>query len=345
MRPIIQYMKVSEIGESNTIRHIEKLIKGSSPKKGAKPSSKFSLLSGIGDDAAIWSSSNTFELYATDTLVEGTHFPKRTTSPIQWYDLGWKAIAVNLSDIAAMGGQPLYALVALGIPKNLDLERLDELYKGMLTICSEYNVSIAGGDIVKSDTIFLTISIVGTSPHSPMMRKNAKEGDAIAVTGFLGSSNGGLRMILDKMDFEPETTKCLARAHWSPNPRIIDGINLCKFGVKCAMDISDGLVKDLTEICDQSSVSANIRLTDIPIDPILKKAFPDKYQDMALSGGEDYELIFTAPQRLMPEIISNMKTPTSVIGEIVKKSTQAVTTFDSDGMAVTVESTGWDQLR
>jgi thiamine-monophosphate kinase len=111
------------------------------------------------------------------------------------------------------------------------------------------------------------------------------------------------------------------------------------------MDISDGLVKDLTEICDQSSVSANIRLVDIPVDPVLKKAFPDEYQDMALSGGEDYELIFTAPQRLMSKIIQNAKTPVSVIGEIVRKNKQAMTAFDSDGRVVKVKSTGWDQLR
>ena len=146
------------------------------------------------------------------------------------------------------------------------------------------------------------------------------------------------------MDFEPGIMKYLRRAHWVPSPRIVDGINLCKLGVKCAMDISDGLIKDLTEICYQSSVSADVRLADIPIDAILKKAFPDEYHDMALSGGEDYELIFTAPQRLMSKIIANIKTPVSVIGEIVKKNKQTVTIFDPNGKVVQVKSTGWDHL-
>ena len=161
------------------------------------------LLVDTGDDTAAWRTSDCIELFTTDTVVEGVHFTRVTTP---WRDLGWKCIASNVSDIAAMGGLPAYALITLGLPPETEVADLEELYRGMLEMANKCGAAIIGGDMVRSPVVFITVGLTGVHEGSPMLRTNGQPGDLVAVTGYLGGSGGGLQLMLDG-DEEQVSTK------------------------------------------------------------------------------------------------------------------------------------------
>lgn len=332
-------MKISDLGEFGVIERLSSYI--NSRKTDSPDALGYRLLVGVGDDTAIWKPSSGIELATTDTMVEGVHFHQHTTS---WYNLGWKVMASNASDIAAMGGFPLYAMVTLGLPPDTDVANVDELYIGILDLADKFHIKIVGGDMVRSSSVFITISLTGTTDVPAMLRANAQSDDQIAITGQLGLSSAGLKLIQKPM--KPEIgSDHLITAHKTPYPLIDHGRILVSTGITTAMDVSDGLVDDLGKLCTASNVSARIDSARIPIDSSLKTIFPNEYMNMVLYGGEDYALIFCAPPHIMKCALSKLPNGGTVIGEILSGPSGQVSVIGTDGKEVKAERYGWDHYR
>ncbi len=333
-------MKLRDLGEFGLIQRLtaiaNRLGVAATPENAAFP-----LLLPIGDDTAAWRTSGATELATTDTVVEGIHFTRET---IPWEDLGWKVVVANISDIASMGGTPLYALVTLGLPPDTSLEDVEALYLGMAQVCKEHRTAIVGGDIVSSPTTFVTIALNGYLDGAPLVRSAARVGDTVAVTGFLGSARGGLEMMLNGEPVEPKAADYLRRAHRKPAPRVAAGHLLLREGVLAAMDISDGLVDDLGKMMAASGLAACVDSWRVPVHPLLDGAFPDRALRLALAGGEDYELLFTAPESIMERILAQL--PDAVtIGSVVEGNAGQVTVRDKSGNQMQNMEAGWDHFR
>lgn len=321
-------MKIGELGEFGLIDKIAELV--GSPKG--------RVISGIGDDAAVWIGERCLQLATTDSLVEGVHF---LCSQITWEELGWKALAVNLSDIAAMGGNPRYALITFGLPKDMEVEDVISIYKGLLEIARIYDVAIVGGDFVFSPQLIITITVLGDLDGEVYLsRSEAYPGDQIGITGYLGSSAGGLEMLRRGLNLEKEIASFLRQAHFRPLPKINEGKILLRYKVKAAIDISDGLISDLGHICRLSKVGAKVRIDRIPVHPYLKEVFGEEALGFALCGGEDYELLFTAPQGVMEELRRELSF--TIIGEIVEG--QGIELLDEEGKSFHWKKRGWDHF-
>ena len=331
-------MKISNVGEFGAIDRLTRLILERRQRAPAPPGS--ALLVDTGDDAAAWRSTAGSYLFTTDTMVEGVHF---TQSTLSWEDVGWKVMAVNASDLAAMGGHPLYALVTLGLPAEFPLSALDMLYEGALNMAEEAHFAIVGGDMVKSPTVFVTVALVGTIRGAPMTRESASPGHLVAVTGPLGSSAGGLALLQGTTDAEVDA-EVLLQAHRRPQPHLAEGRILAEEGVSCAMDVSDGLMADLAKLCYASGVAAQVSAHRLPITPALSHHFPKTHRQKALSGGEDYVLLFTAPPDTMDRVIDRIP-DAAVIGQVTDGDPGQVTVLDENGKNVTPTQSGWDHYR
>ena len=336
-------MKVSELGEFGLINVLNEVVQASTQGVDNPSPLGFELTAGIGDDTAVWHSSGINGLYTTDTVVEGVHFTRETTP---WYDLGWKLMTANVSDIASMGGQCLYALVTLGLPPDTDVDDLRALYEGMAGLGNKYGVKIAGGDIVRSPVVFATVALTGAAERPPMLRSNALPGYQVAVTGYVGSSAGGLELLLSGISGSSDSADILVSAHRRPEPCIPEGRTLLLHGVTTAMDVSDGLADDLSKLCTGSGVSATIEAGDVPMHPALREVFPERCLDMALGGGEDYQLIFAADESLMAEVMPLLSPTAAVIGRITEGDPGRVRVVDSrSGTQEEFTPQGWDHFR
>ena len=346
-------MQVKDIGEFRLIDKLAQSIAAENDGLIRRLDERgFRVRLSIGDDAAAWDAPTGVRVLTTDTMVEGVHF---NLSQIGWRDLGWKSLAVNLSDVAAMGCTPLYSVITLGLRGDLPVDGLLEMYQGMLDAHRLCGGAIVGGDIVSAPVFFVTVALEGAAvaskgrnPDALLTRNSAMPGDRIAVTGHLGCSGGGLRILLGgyspSRTFDDETASHLRDAHVRPMPRVAQGMTLAEQGVVTAMDISDGLVDDLGKMCKASGVGAVIRADRVPADDILKKAYPDDWLSLALGGGEDYELLFTAPPEVMGRVAAMLGVPVSVIGDIVEGPPD-VKVLDRDGSIMPIESGGWDHFR
>lgn len=331
-------MKVIDVGEFGLIEVLRKMV----VEAESTTLSESDLILGIGDDAAVLSVETGQELATTDTLVEGIHFQKGS---ISWEDLGWKSMAVNLSDIAAMGGHPFYALITLGITEDADVEDLVELYKGILSASQKYECRIVGGDVVRSPVTFITVSMIGTAKHGLMKRSNAFPGDLIAVSGHLGCSAGGLRTMLQGHNLlDGVLSDHLLQSHFRPSPRldIVDDLMDCK--INSAIDISDGLLNDLSKICSSSKVGAVLNAECVPTDSFLKKAFGSDSLNLALTGGEDYEILFTGSEKNINDVMKRLGRSAFIIGKVVKEHPGKIITLDQYGVALDVDTYGWDHF-
>ncbi len=333
-------MKVSELGEFGLIDLLAKIVDSSRDKEAT---SWQQLLIGIGDDAAAWYADAPIQLATVDALRQDVHFSLDTTS---WQDLGWKALAVNLSDIAAMGGLPRYALVALAVPGNTEVDDVIALYRGMVELAKQFGVAIVGGDTDSAPRVDITITIIGSSNRNKhlLTRSAAKPGEQVAVTGYLGTAAAGLEMLTKQLQFDPEVTTCLKNAILRPYPRISEGQLLVEQGVKTAIDISDGLISDLTHICKSSRVGARIEVDRVPIQPAVKANFAKKCLELALSGGEDYELLFTGNAETIDKVKKVVSCPVTVIGEIVADRIGEVALVNSQGKPFDLGKTGWEHF-
>lgn len=256
------------------------------------------MLNRIGDDAAVWQPSRSHRsVITTDALVEGRHF-RRERMPL--YDVGWRAMAANLSDLAAMGARPVLATAALGLPAGTSFEEIAELYRGMLTIAAKHGCALAGGDLTRSAELFVSISAVGeVRPSHAKGRAGARPGDVAAVTGALGASRAGL-LLADTPGMLSESLAAESlTAHARPEPRLAEGRWLgASINVHAMMDVSDGLSTDIYRMCAASRCGATI--ADVPVAAgaqALAHARGEDPQLFALAGGEDFELLVAVDAR------------------------------------------------
>lgn len=334
-------MRIRDLGEFGLIERLNGMVTRGrrGPDNGAAHG--FRLLVDTGDDTAAWAAAPATELFTTDTVVEGIHFTRETTP---WQDLGWKSLASNISDIAAMGGLPLYALITLGLPPETRVADVEDLYRGMLDIGDEYGVAIIGGDMVGSPVAFITVALTGVRSGSPMLRSTARAGDQVAVTGYVGSSGGGLKLMLEGLEAPGQAADRLREAHRRPWPAVAEGRLLSEAGVLTAMDVSDGLADDLSKLCLASGVAARIFADRVPIQPALREIFPDDCLDLALNGGEDYLLLFTAPEDVMRRVIPALPDGAAALGEICDGEPGQITLVAADGTETTMGRAGWDHF-
>ena len=342
-------MKVSELGEFGLIRLLAVGVSQADPN----------LLVGIGDDAAVWSSWPQATVATTDILFQGVHFDLQS---ITWYELGWKALAVNISDVAAMGAVPRYALVNLGLPRDAEVEAVQELYRGMEGVGALFETKVVGGDTVQSPGVMVAITVYGHAidVHQSkgkgraraqaliLKRSAARPGDLVAVTGDLGASAAGLQMLRTGKPLDPKIEAVLRLAHLKPRPRVKEGQALVRAGVKAAIDISDGTIGDLVKVCEASGVGARVWVDKLPVRSEVKHSFSDLSDEFALHGGEDYELLFTAPASVINEARSLVKTETgveiTVIGEVTRENAGVVTVIDRTGTERSTKAGGYDHF-
>lgn len=299
---------------------------------------------GIGDDAAaIHTLADHYSLITTDMLVEGIHFDLSYTDA---NSLGRKAVSVNLSDIAAMGGIPQCFLLAYAVPAQQSLAFMEEVTRAMIQCAAEYGVTLVGGDTCAApDRLVISITMIGKQlPDRIIRRTGALPGDHICVTGTLGDSALGLRLLRRGERHGP-----LVQRHLDPTPRVRFGALLAQMSIPTAMiDISDGLLADLGHILEQSSVGAHINQAALPLSAEFRACCTSGNSDallLALSGGEDYELLFTVSPENMPALVSlaaQEQVPVTTIGTITADRKLAV--FAEGGEELTVHHKGFDHF-
>ncbi len=332
MPPSRRQASLSQLGEFQLIQSISRGFS----RGGIRPTV------GIGDDAAVLElPSPTQIVISTDLMIEHIHF-NRTTST--FYDIGYKAAAVNLSDIAAMGATPTSILVAIALPPHLNHQDWKELYRGLAVPCKAQKVQLIGGDTSSSPSVlFIAITILGRiKPGQSLTRSGAKAGDIIYVSGTLGDSAAGLEYLHHqkhpvKVSTLLQPIKFLVRRHLQPTPRIGLGQMLSTHGfASAALDLSDGLSGDLTHLCRQSRVGALIHHSHIPLSTHMVTYAAQKNMPpltWALHGGEDYELLFTVPptyRRRLEQAVKTLRLPITAIG-VVQPRRVGIRIEDSDG--------------
>lgn len=336
---------VSKLGEFKLIEHLTQATTLHHPET----------IKGIGDDAAvIIGSKGKNILVTTDLLVEGIHF-NLVYTPLK--HLGYKAVAVNLSDIAAMNGTPKQITVSIAISSKFSVESLEQLYEGIHAACKEYKVDLIGGDTTSSLTgLFISVTAIGEAlPEEIVYRNGAKVNDLICVSGNLGASYLGLqllereyKMFIDNPSVQPDFNgkDYLLQRQLKPEPRFDVLRQLKEAGIKpnAMMDISDGLSSELNHICKESKTGANIYAHKIPIDPvtaITAEEFNMTPETAALHGGEDYELLFTTPVEHLNKLLAIPSV--SIIGKITD-AYEGIHLVLQGGSEVNLESKGWNSF-
>jgi thiamine-monophosphate kinase len=315
---------------------------------------------GVGDDCATMDIGGDQLLLATcDSQVEGVHFTLQTSSSEQ---IGRKALAINLSDIAAMGGVPRFALISLLLPAHISPEILDGVYSGLRQEAERFNTAIVGGNIASagragsSSSFTIDITLLGSVLRDrAITRSGARPGDTLCVTGHLGDSAAGLFTL-----FHPELTYSLVAldevqlVHRTPHPRIAEGRILSQFGphiITAMLDVSDGLSGDLAHLCERSQVGACVEVARLPLSQSIHIIAHEAGQDplyWAIHGGEDYELLFTITpgyeQRVIDAIQTATGTAVAVIGSILPLERQMQLLYP-DGHQEKLQTQSWDHLK
>lgn len=291
-------MKIKDIGEFELIDKIAK-----------KPRDK-NILVGIGDDAAVIKQEKGLQVLTTDCLVEGDHFRREWFSPFQ---IGMKAVEINISDIASMGAIPKYVLVSFALPNDLEVDFVENIYKGMWKSCDKYNIEIIGGNMTHSEKIVISITLIGEVDNKNLaLRSGAKPGDLIFVSGHLGNGRAGLRIFQEEIKgFEN-----VKKGYLEPKAQLKTALKLSQY-VNSMIDISDGLAPEIRHICNESKCGAIIYKDKIPISEEVrgaaKRLNEDPY-DYALFGGEDFELVYTVSKKNIENINGFL------VGEITRKN-------------------------
>jgi thiamine-monophosphate kinase len=237
-------------------------------------------------------------------------------------------------------------MVSLALPGETEVDCVTSMYRGMLGIANQFGVAIIGGNITSAGKVMISVALLGILKGKSMLtRHSAKLGDRIAITGYSGLSAAGLQMLRRNLKFDEKTSKLFRAAHLKPVPRINEGQILLHNGIKSAIDISDGLIADLSHICEASNVGSRISQNLIPIHPLLETNFKDDCHQFALTGGEDYELLFTAPDKIIRKVQKKLSCPVTVIGEIIDKTVGQVILTDSSGNNILLQSKGWEHFK
>ena len=281
----------------------------------------------VGDDGAIVTLAAQHNLVVTtDVLVDGVHFSDRTTPP---ESVGWRAAAANLSDLAAMGANPVGITIGLSLTPHTTVSWVESLYQGMSNCLGKYQTCILGGDIVRSRVNSLAITALGEIlPHQAIRRSTAQPGDAIVVTGFHGDSRGGLELLLNReigQNLSSYERESLIKAHQYPTPRLDILEHLGKIKINhsvsvAGMDSSDGLADAILQICQFSGVGATLEYPAIAISPVLKELVnPEQTLSWALYGGEDFELVLCLAPEMAENLIAALDTPAAIVGKITSE--------------------------
>lgn len=318
-----------------------------------KPHSK-NVSVGIGDDAAVFSVTNHMDVVACcDAMIESVHFLKKTMKPS---DIGYKSVVSNISDIAAMGGIPLFALVTIGISPNWNPSECKEIYEGIHDALREYHVQLIGGDTVSTpDALHLSVTVLGeVEKGKALLRSRAKPGDIVFVTGTLGDSAAGLHYLLSKDDNDESMDvrwKEMCAKHQRPTAQVIMGRLLQQLESMGAVnDVSDGLASELWEIAEASGVSIVIDEDQIPLSKSLndysRMIDKDPYE-WAWSGGEDYQLVGTVPVSQLnhlKELCMDHNQIITCIGRVQETDQQLVRMIDRYGRERAVLKTGYNHF-
>jgi thiamine-monophosphate kinase len=293
---------------------------------------------GVGDDAAVLATTGGELVITTDAMVEDVHFVR---GPSGGRDLGYKAIVVNVSDIAAMGASPRAAVCALTLPPDVETGWVMELFGGMREACDEYALWLVGGDLSRGRDVSIAIAVTGeVAPGRAVLRSGARAGDRVVVTGELGGSAAGLR--LTRLRTMPDARQLASvRRHLRPTARVGEGGVLARHGATAMIDISDGLALDLSRLARASGVGAWLSMDDVPV-------AAGATMDDALGGGEDYELLATVPdadvvEAARTELKGSFGVTLTDIGRMVEGV--GITAIQNDGMERPLEPTGWDHFR
>jgi thiamine-monophosphate kinase len=307
-------------------------------------------VTGIGDDCAVipWNTDESL-LVTTDMLIEDVHFIRSKISPL---DLGYKSLAVNLSDIAAMGATPESAFLSLGIPGDIEIEWLDEFYTGLNQLAKQEHVNLLGGDTTKSpDNLVINITVIGKAiTQFIKFRSTSKQNDIICTTGIIGDSGGGLKSLFENKAINDDIMY-LIRQHNRPRPHIAEGIWLARQkGVHAMMDISDGIDSDLRRIMEKSLCGAEINIDRLPISRQLhnvSEQFKWNADEIALTGGEDYCLLVTIDpgyyKIISEKFLKEFQRPLADIGLITNNETTLK--YFKNGKPVITEGCGFDHFK
>lgn len=329
-------MYLKEIGEDRIIKGLARRFLRPHPR----------LIKAIGDDASVTVQKGGLALLATtDILIEDTHFLLNRTTP---YLLGKKALSISLSDIAAMGGSPLFFLVSVAMPPKTAKAFLDGLYRGISERARRFGAALVGGNTARSSKIMVSTTLLGEEPlDEAVYRSGAKAGEDIYLTGTVGDSALGLKALTGQEDRRAFRKAVLK--HLDPMPRVEAGRALAKKRLASAMiDVSDGLIIDLRRLCEESGAGAVIHLERLPLSTEFRSYMGKERKKaiiLALSGGEDYELLFTAPTGFSKKIAAlggRLNLPMTNIGKMVRG--KGVKVLDSSGRIVWVSKPGFEHF-
>lgn len=313
---------ISEIGEFGLIAHMRDRL---------GPPDDESVVEGIADDAGVYRvGEGRVHVITTDVLIEGIHFD-RSFMPME--HLGFKAMSVNVSDVVAMNAQPRYATVSIGIPKNMSVEMVDELYTGIQQACDAYDVTVMGGDTSGGHSLSVNVTVVGEADEDDVVyRRGAQVGDRICVTGDVGASYAGLKVLLAQREalreqgegFQPDLDpfSYVIRRHLAPPAQLKVIRDWAEAGLQptSMIDVSDGIASEIHHVCEAGHVAAQLYEPALPISVETRNTateFGDDVAVYALFGGEDYELLFTLPEAVIDRADASAF---NVIGEITAPS-------------------------
>ena len=315
-----------DLTEDQLIAAVNRVLSGAGP----------GVVVGPGDDAAVVSPGSGELVLTTDSMIEGVHFRNELTTP---RDLGYKAIAVNVSDVAAMAASPRFAICALGLTETIDSGWVVELAGGMRECCDEFGLTLVGGNLSRGSEVSIVVTVTGeVGPGRAVRRDGARPGDRLVVTGSLGGSAAGLRVASQRSWSDDEHDAL--RRYMRPTPRVGEAGILSTHGVTSMMDVSDGLAIDLSRLCRASGTGARVEIERVPVHPAATAA-------EALEGGEDYELLATLPHSdavgdARSELREGFGVSLSDIGAIIEEGLVAV---DDDGAERPLRIEGWDHFR
>lgn len=306
-----------------------------------------SLIKGIDDDAAVFRPSGRDIVTAVDTMVEGIHFTRETMAPEQ---IGYRVLAANISDLAAMGSTPAFYMVSITIPSSWSQEELERIYVGMKRLGDSYHMDLIGGDTVSGNELSISVTVIGmVQKGKARYRSTAKAGDILFVTGTLGDSRAGLEWLLNPKGQASEDHTYLMQRHQTPVPRVSFASYLSDLERMTLNDVSDGIANEAREIAEASDVDLFIDLKALPFSESIQNVYPDHYVDWGLSGGEDFELLGAVAEKDWSQVLRAAEqsgVTVSKIGHVqAKEGPEPVVKVNKSGEWENLTSSGYTHLK